>query len=181
MKETKKDNKEEINKKIDEEPDEFFDDDSDDDINIANPILEKFTIKHGILLIVIIMSMVLMQETLNQSHIGEFSEEEKVQIRQVLFDYEWNIIDEEDMNIISDLDIHIEQYNGSYVVSRRGYSLIYQSSEDQNPTQDKPTIFYSIKEIIKVGGGYILLGLCLGGLISNYINREEVDDEMIDE
>ena len=54
------------------------------------------------------MSMVLMQETLNQSHIGEFSEEEKVQIQQVLFDYEWNIIDEEDMNIISDLDIHIE-------------------------------------------------------------------------
>ena len=178
MKETKKDKKEKFNKRKDEESNEFFDDDPDD-INITNFIQKELGIRLDVI-IVIIISILLMNEMINQSHIGGFSEEEKVQIQQIISNYELNIISEDCINIISDLGIHINQYNGSYVISRRGYSLIYQSSEDQNPTQDEPTIFYSIKEIIKVGGGYILLGLCLGGLISNYIKAKESDNKMID-
>lgn len=119
--------------------------------------------------------------------------EEKAQIREVLMDYEYYNLDEEDLNLISDLDINIKRYeDGSYLVSKDGYTLLYDAANDTYPARDYPPLEYQLKSNLKyfIFGIFIILALWITFIIGKYINVNsdwfdnldfDEDDENIDE
>ena len=115
----------------------------------------------------------------------DFSGEEKAEIRQMLINYEYYCLDEEDMNLMSDLDIHIERYtDGSYLVSKDGHTLLYDSVDDTYPDHDYPSISYQMKSNLK----YLIIVILIlsAGWIGFKLGREDYkyfdeDDEEYEE
>lgn len=112
--------------------------------------------------------------------IYNISGEEKAEIRQLLIDYEYCNLDEEDLNLISDLDIHIKEYtDGSYLVSKDGHTLLYASADDTYPIHDYPSIIYQLKSNFEylVVGILIILGMVCGFIIGKKHCYEDSDEE----
>lgn len=110
----------------------------------------------------------------------DFSGEEKAEIRQMLINYEYYCLDEEDMNLMSDLDIHIERYtDGSYLVSKDGHTLLYDSVDDTYPNHDYPSISYQLESNFKylIIGSLILLAGWIGFKLGREYYYEDFDDE----
>ena len=106
-----------------------------------------------------------------QGMFTDFSGEEKAEIRQMLINYEYYNFDEEDLNLMSDLDIHIEKYtDGSYLVSKDGHTLLYDSVDDTYPDHNYPLISYQLKSNFK----YLIIGILilLAGWIGFELGRE---------
>ena len=115
-----------------------------------------------------------------QGMVTDISGEEKAEIRQLLIDYEYCNLDEEDLNIISDLDIYIKEYtDGSYLVSKDGHTLLYASADDTYPIHDYPSIMYQLKINFKylVVGILIILGMVFGFIIGKKHCYEDSDEE----
>lgn len=115
-----------------------------------------------------------------QGMFTDVSGEEKAEIRQLLIDYEYSNLDEEDLNIISDLDIHIKEYtDGSYLVLKDGHTLLYASADDTYPNHDYPSIMYQLKSNFEylVGGILIILGILCGFIIGKKDCNEDFDEE----
>ena len=115
-----------------------------------------------------------------QGMFTDISGEEKAEIRQLLIDYEYSNLDEEDLNLISDLDIHIKEYtDGSYLVSKDGHTLLYASADDTYPIHDYPSIIYQLKSNIEylVVGILIILGMVCGFIIGKKHCYEDSDEE----
>ena len=115
-----------------------------------------------------------------QGMFTDFSGEEKAEIRQMLINYEYYNFDEEDLNLMSDLDIHIEKYtDGSYLVSKDGHTLLYDSVDDTYPNHDYPSISYQLKSNFKylIIGSLILLAGWIGFELGREYCYEYFDDE----
>ena len=115
-----------------------------------------------------------------QGMFTDFSGEEKAEIRQMLINCEYYCLDEEDMNLMSDLDIHIERYtDGSYLVSKDGHTLLYASADDTYPIHDYPSIIYQLKSNFEylVVGILIILGMVCGFIIGKKHCYEDSDEE----
>ena len=115
-----------------------------------------------------------------QGMFTDISGEEKAEIRQILIDYEYSNLDEEDLNLISDLDIHIKEYtDGSYLVSKDGHTLLYASADDTYPIHDYPSIIYQLKSNFEylVVGILIILGMVCGFIIGKKHCYEDSDEE----
>ncbi len=115
-----------------------------------------------------------------QGMFTDFSGEEKAEIRQMLINCEYYCLDEEDMNLMSDLDIHIERYtDGSYLVSKDGHTLLYDSVDDTYPNHDYPSISYQLESNFKylIIGSLILLAGWIGFKLGREYYYEDFDDE----
>ena len=115
-----------------------------------------------------------------QGMFTDISGEEKAEIRQILIDYEYSNLDEEDLKLISDLDFHIKEYtDGSYLVSKDGHTLLYASADDTYPIHDYPSIIYQLKSNFEylVVGILIILGMVCGFIIGKKHCYEDSDEE----
>ena len=126
----------------------------------------------GNILMVVITIIVLYSLVASfQGMFTDFSGEEKAEIRQMLINYEYYCLDEKDMNLMSDLDIHIERYtDGSYLVSKDGHTLLYDSVDDTYPDHDYPSISYQMKSNLK----YLIIVILIlsAGWIGFKLGRE---------
>lgn len=130
--------------------------------------------------VLVFISIYFMIAIIPGTFIYNISGEEKAEIRQLLIDYEYRNIDEEDLNLISDLDIHIKEYtDGSYLVSKEGHTLLYASANDTYPNHDYPTIIYQLKANFEylVVIILIILGMVCGFIIGKKHCYEDSDEE----
>ena len=134
--------------------------------------------------VLVFISIYFMIAIIPGTFIYNISGEEKAEIRQLLIDYEYRNIDEEDLNLISDLDIHIKEYtDGSYLVSKEGHTLLYASANDTYPNHDYPTIIYQFKTNFEylVVIILIILGMVCGFIIGKKHCYEDSDEEAYSE